>query len=52
MIVWTHAYNHDEPASAKTVPAVVAAMDKNVQRSVEEVQAGLDEYFRANPPKN
>lgn len=52
MIVWTHLYNHDEPASAKTVPAVVAAMDKNVQRSVEEVQAGLDEYFRANPPKN
>ncbi len=51
MIVWTHTYAHDEPASAKTVPAVVAAMDKNVQRSVEEVQAGLDEYFRANPPK-
>ncbi len=52
MIIWTHTYNHDEPASAKTVPNVVAAMDKNVQRSVEEVQAGLDEYFRANPPKN
>ncbi len=52
MIVWNHTYDHDEPASAKTVPAVVAAMDKNVQRSVEEVQAGLDEYFRANPPKN
>jgi ABC-type uncharacterized transport system auxiliary subunit len=51
MIVWTHTYDHDEPASAKTVPAVVAAMDKNVQRSVTEVQAGLDEYFAANPPK-
>ena len=51
MIVWTHTYDHDEPAGAKTVPAVVAAMDKNVQRSVDEIQAGLDEYFRANPPK-
>ncbi len=52
MIVWTHVYNYDEPASAKTVPAVVEAMDKNVQRSVAEVQASLEEYFRANPPKS
>jgi ABC-type uncharacterized transport system auxiliary subunit len=51
MIVWTHVYNYDEPAASKTVPAVVEAMDKNVQRSVAEVQASLEEYFRANPPK-
>ena len=51
MIVWTHTYNHDESAGAKTVPAVAAAMDKNVQRSVAEIQAGLDEYFQAHPPK-
>ena len=52
--VWTHTYSHDEPASEKTVSAVVAAMDKNVQRSVQEVQAGLEEYFRSqpNPIKN
>jgi ABC-type uncharacterized transport system auxiliary subunit len=49
--VWTHMYNHDEPASEKSVAAVAIAMDKNVQRSVQEVQAGLEEYFRANPPK-
>jgi ABC-type uncharacterized transport system auxiliary subunit len=49
--VWTHVYNHDEPASEKSVVAVATAMDKNVQRSVQEVQAGLEEYFRANPPK-
>jgi ABC-type uncharacterized transport system auxiliary subunit len=49
--VWTHIYNHDEPASEKSVAAVATAMDKNVQRSVQEVQAGLEEYFRANPPK-
>jgi ABC-type uncharacterized transport system auxiliary subunit len=51
MIVWAHTYNHDEPAGAKTVTAVVVAMDKNVQRSVDEVQAGLLDYFNANPPK-
>jgi len=51
LIVWTHNYSHDEPAGEKTVLAVVSAMDKNVQRSVEEIQAGLLEYFNANPPK-
>ena len=49
--VWNHMYNHDEPASEKKVSAIAMAMDKNVQRSVQEVQAGLEEYFRANPPK-
>ena len=49
--VWTHMYSHDEPASEKSVSAVAIAMDRNVQRSVQEVQAGLEEYFRANAPK-
>jgi ABC-type uncharacterized transport system auxiliary subunit len=48
--VWNHIYSHDEPASDKTVAAFVEAMNKNVQRSVQEIQAGLEEYFRANPP--
>ncbi len=47
--VWEHSYSYDEPTSEKSVPAVASAMDKNVQRSVQEVQAGLEEYFRANP---
>jgi ABC-type uncharacterized transport system auxiliary subunit len=49
-IVWNHIYSHDEPASEKTVAAFVEAMNKNVQRSVQEIQAGLEEYFRAHPP--
>jgi ABC-type uncharacterized transport system auxiliary subunit len=48
--VWSHTYAHDEPVSEKTVNAFVIAMDKNVRQSVQEVQAGLDEYFRAHPP--
>jgi len=46
--VWSHFYSHDEPASEKNVNAFVLAMDKNVQRSVQEIQAGLEEYFRAH----
>jgi ABC-type uncharacterized transport system auxiliary subunit len=48
-MVWNHTYTHDEQASEKSVVAFVEAMDKNMQRSVQEVQAGLDEYFRAHP---
>jgi ABC-type uncharacterized transport system auxiliary subunit len=48
-IVWNHIYSHDEPASEKTVVAFVEAMNKNVQRSVQEIQTSLEEYFRAHP---
>jgi ABC-type uncharacterized transport system auxiliary subunit len=49
--VWTHYYTHDEPASEKNVPAVVAALDKNVQRGVKEVVESLDQYFASHPVK-
>jgi ABC-type uncharacterized transport system auxiliary subunit len=51
LTVWNHTYSHDEPAADKTINALVVAMDKNVQRSVQEVDAGLEAYFRANPVK-
>jgi ABC-type uncharacterized transport system auxiliary subunit len=51
MNVWNYSYNRDEPAAEKTVNAFVQAMDKNLQRSVQEVQAGLEEYFKAHPPQ-
>ena len=44
-IVWTHHYGHDEPVSAKEVPALVTALDHNVQSAVNDVKVGLDEYF-------
>ena len=47
--VWEHSYTHDEPASEKSVTAFVLAMDKNLQQGVQEVQVGLEEYFRAHP---
>jgi cholesterol transport system auxiliary component len=49
--VWNHYYTHDEPASEKDVPAIVAALDKNVQRAVKEVVESLDQYFASHPIK-
>ena len=49
--VWTHYYTHDEPASGKDVPAIVAALDKNVQQCVKEVVGSLDQYFVSHPVK-
>jgi cholesterol transport system auxiliary component len=49
--VWNHYYTHDEPASGKEVPAIVAALDKNVQRAVKEIVESLDQYFASHPVK-
>ena len=49
--VWTHYYQHDEPVNGKDVPAVVAALDKNVQHGVKEVSESLNQYFRSHPVK-
>jgi ABC-type uncharacterized transport system auxiliary subunit len=48
--VWTHLYNHDEPVSGKNVSAVVAALNRNVQRATHELTASLNQYFSAHPP--
>jgi ABC-type uncharacterized transport system auxiliary subunit len=40
-VIWRHTYNHDEPASGKTVADLAAAMDKNVQLSVQEIHDGI-----------
>ena len=48
--VWTHLYNHDEPVSGKDVSAVVAALNRNVQRATNELTASLNQYFSAHPP--
>ena len=50
--VWSHYYNHDEPVSGKDVPALVAALDRNVQRGVGEVKASLEQFFSSLPPSN
>jgi ABC-type uncharacterized transport system auxiliary subunit len=47
--VWTHYYAHDEPVSGKDISAVVAALDRNVQRIAGELKTGLEQYFSTHP---
>lgn len=47
--VWNHYYSHDEPVSGKDVSAVVAALNRNVQRGLNEFRASLEQYFSAHP---
>jgi cholesterol transport system auxiliary component len=47
--VWNHYYSHDEPVDGKNVPAIVAALNRNVQRGVNEFRSSLNEYFSAHP---
>ena len=49
--VWTFSYNYDEPVGGKNISAVVAALDRNVQRAAGEVAGALDQYFAAHPLK-
>jgi ABC-type uncharacterized transport system auxiliary subunit len=49
--IWTYTYSHDEPANGKDMAAVVEAMDKNVQRGVKEVEAGIQQALAAYPGK-
>jgi ABC-type uncharacterized transport system auxiliary subunit len=43
--VWSRSYLHDEPVDGKNVPAVVAAMNRNVQSGLSEIMGGLEQYF-------
>jgi ABC-type uncharacterized transport system auxiliary subunit len=49
--VWSHYYTHDEPAASRDVPALVTALDKNVERAAKEFVDSLDQYFAAHPAK-
>ena len=40
-VIWRHTYNHDVPSSGKSVGDVAAALNKNVQLSVQEIQDGV-----------
>jgi ABC-type uncharacterized transport system auxiliary subunit len=51
-IVWTHFYTHDQQVDSKNVSAVAAALNRNVQLGMSEVEASLDEYFSTHPPLN
>ncbi len=49
--VWSQIYTHDEPVAAKTVTAIVEAMDKNVTAGMQQLSAGITQYFASHPPQ-
>jgi ABC-type uncharacterized transport system auxiliary subunit len=51
-IVWSQTYTHDEPVEGKTVPAIVEAMDRNVKAGMQQLSAGLTQYFATHPPQS
>jgi ABC-type uncharacterized transport system auxiliary subunit len=50
-VVWSHYYSQVEPAQGKEITGVVQALDRNLERGLTEVVAGLSRYFAANPPQ-
>jgi len=50
--VWSKYYSADEPVNGKDVPAVVEALNHNVQRAIDQIVAGLADYFAKNPPQS
>ena len=49
-IVWTQTYTHDEPVQGKTVASIVEAMDRNVGSGLQQLSAGINQYFMSHPP--
>jgi len=43
--VWRRYYSHDEPVDGKDVPAVVAALNRNVVSGLSDLREGLDQYL-------
>jgi ABC-type uncharacterized transport system auxiliary subunit len=47
-VVWTGSYSHDEPVEKKTVTAVVESLQKSVNEGIEQLTAGLAQYFSSH----
>jgi ABC-type uncharacterized transport system auxiliary subunit len=47
-VVWTGSYSHDEPVEKKSVTAVVESLQKNVNAGIEQLTAGLGQYFSSH----
>ncbi len=47
--VWTQNYEQDQDVAGNEMSAVVAALDQNLQRGIQELTAGIDQYLTAHP---
>jgi ABC-type uncharacterized transport system auxiliary subunit len=50
-VVWSHSYSRSEPVEGKKISLVVTALDLNLDRGLQEVSAGLDQYFSTSLAK-
>lgn len=50
-VLWTKSYSYDEPSTGKDVSDFVSAMQKNIDRSVQEIDAGIGAYLSAHAKK-
>jgi hypothetical protein len=48
--VWNHFYSRTGPVQGKEIPDVVAALNRNLQQALIQVESGLDSYFAFHPP--
>jgi ABC-type uncharacterized transport system auxiliary subunit len=48
--VWTQTYTHDEPVQGKTVANIVEALDRNISAGLQQLSAGITQYFMSRPP--
>jgi ABC-type uncharacterized transport system auxiliary subunit len=48
--VWTQTYTHDEPVQGKTVANIVEALDRNIGAGLQQLSAGITQYFMSHPP--
>ena len=51
-IVWSRFYSRTEAVEEHKVSAVVAALDRNLDRGLKEFSSGLTEYFSTKLAKN
>jgi ABC-type uncharacterized transport system auxiliary subunit len=47
--VWTQNYEQDEEVTGSDLSSVVAGLNHNLQRGIQELTAGLDQYLAAHP---
>jgi ABC-type uncharacterized transport system auxiliary subunit len=48
--VWTQTYTHDEPVQGKTVANIVEALDRNISAGLQQLSAGITQYFMSHSP--
>ncbi len=48
-VVWSQTYDHSEPVNAKTMPAVVEALERNVRTGMQQLTGSLEQYFASHP---